>query len=36
MANEGVLPEEYERAWQAYFYPGTNVFINKFGIKDYD
>lgn len=36
MANEGEFPEEYERAWQAYFYPGTNVFINKLGIKDYD
>ncbi len=36
MANEAEFPEEYERAWQAYFYPGTNVFINKLGIKDHD
>lgn len=28
--------EEYLMKWNAYFYPETNVFINKLGITDYD
>jgi len=28
--------EEYLRAWNAYFYPNTNVFINKLNIKNYE
>ena len=30
------FPEEYQKAWDAYFYPGTNVLKNKLGITDYD
>lgn len=36
MANDLDFPEEYLEAWNAYFYPGTNTFINKFEIKDYE
>ena len=36
MANTSKYPEEYERAWNAYFYPGTETFINKLDIKNQD
>ena len=30
------FPEEYQKAWDSYFYPGTNVLKNKLNIRDYD
>lgn len=36
MADKFEFPEEYTKAWDAYFYPGTQVFKNKLGITDYD
>ncbi len=33
---EEVFPEEYLKAWNAYFYPDTEVFINKLNITDQD
>ncbi len=36
MANDFEYPEEYEKAWNAYFYPGTTTLKNKLGITDYD
>ena len=36
MATKFEFPEEYNKNWNAYFYPGTQVFKNKLGITDYD
>ncbi len=34
MSEDRIFPKEYEEAWNAYFYPGTETFINKLDIHD--
>ena len=35
MSDYKMFPKEYLDRWDSYFYPNTDVFINKLGIKDY-
>ena len=34
--SDEVFSKEENDAWNSYFYPGTNTFINKLGITDID
>jgi len=36
MENNKIFSEEYLKEWDSYFYPNSNVLINKLNIKDYD
>lgn len=36
MSDAYEFPEEYQKAWDSYFYPGTDVLINKLNIRNHD
>ena len=36
MEDDSMFSKEYNEAWNSYFYPGTDVFINKLNITDKD